>query len=46
MVTRPATVGRLFNIQPEYRLEWTPDKRQGRGPTRCGSGAAILFGNS
>ena len=32
MVTIPAAVGRLFNIQPGYRLEWTPVKGHGRGP--------------
>jgi bifunctional DNA-binding transcriptional regulator/antitoxin component of YhaV-PrlF toxin-antitoxin module len=31
MVTIPAAVGRLFHIQPGYRLEWTPIKKQGRG---------------
>ena len=30
MVTIPAAVGRLFNIQPGYRLEWTPIKGHGR----------------
>ena len=32
MVTIPAAVGRLFNIQPGYRLEWTAVKNRGRGP--------------
>ena len=30
MVTIPAAVGRLFHIQPGYRLEWTPVKGRGR----------------
>lgn len=32
MVTIPAAVGRLFKIQPGYRLEWTPIKGHGREP--------------
>jgi len=32
MVTIPAAVGRLFDIQPGYRLEWTPIKSRGHGP--------------
>ena len=33
MITIPASVGRLFHIQPGYRLEWTPVKSPGREPT-------------